>query len=244
MVRRGIAGIQMHLHSCNIHSEKFPEDDVYPFNLALLKETKTIRFATPVTFFAGENGSGKSTLLRAIAHRANIHIWKGFARSRYKRNRYEEELYRYTSLEWSDGLVPGAFFAAEMFRNFSQLLDEWASTDPGVLRYFGDRSLMVQSHGQSHMAYFSHRFSLKGLYLIDEPENALSPKTQLKLLEILGRSAKSRETQFIIATHSPILLSLPGATILGFDSAPIGRVEYHDTEQYKVYRKFFEGEVS
>ncbi len=229
----------MHVSGCNIHSDQFPQEDIYPFNLDVLKKTKSIHFTSPVTFFVGENGSGKSTLLKSIAYRANIHIWKGFERSRYIKNKYEEELYRYTSLQWIDGLVPGAFFAAEMFRNFSQLLDEWASTDPGVLQYFGNKSLMVQSHGQSHMAFFKHRFSLKGFYLLDEPENALSPKTQLKLLEVLYSSMESSQAQFIIATHSPILLSLKGARILGFDSAPIREIAYRDTEQYKVYKDFF-----
>ena len=229
----------MHVSSCRIHADTFPKDDIYPFNLDVLRKTKTVHFTSQVTFFVGENGSGKSTLLRSIAHRANIHIWKGFERSRYIKNKYEGALYRHTTLEWANGLVPGAFFAAEMFRNFSQLLDEWASTDPGVLQYFGNKSLMVQSHGQSHMAFFKHRFSIKGLYLLDEPENALSPKTQLKLLEVLNASLDTNQAQFIIATHSPILLSLKGARILGFDSAPIGEIEYRDTEQYKVYKDFF-----
>jgi predicted ATPase len=192
-----------------------------------------------VTFFAGENGSGKSTLLKAIANRANIHIWKGFQRSRYVKNKYEEQLYRYITLKWIDGIVPGAFFAAEIFKNFSQLLDEWASTDPGVLKYFGSKSLLVQSHGQSHMSFFEHRFSLKGLYLLDEPENALSPKTQLRLLEIIHKAMQTGEVQFIIATHSPILLSLKGASILSFDAESIEEIDYRDTENYKIYKEFF-----
>jgi len=230
----------MHVSGCRIHADTFPAEDVYPFNLDVLQKTELISFNSPVTFFVGENGSGKSTLLRSIAHRANIHIWKGFERSRYMRNKYEEAFYRHLSLEWVNGLVPGAFFAAEMFRNFSQLLDEWASSDPGVLRYFGNKSLMVQSHGQSHMAFFEHRFSLKGLYLLDEPENALSPKTQLKLLDVLKNAMAANHSQFIIATHSPILLSLGGARILGFDTVPIAEIDYKETEQYRVYRDFFQ----
>ena len=229
----------MHVKECTIHGDQFPEEDVYPFNLDVLKNTASLRFTSPVTFFAGENGSGKSTLLSSIAHRANIHIWKGFQRSRYNKNRYEEQLYRFISLEWVNGLVPGAYFAAEMFKNFSQLLDEWASTDPGVLKYFGNKSLMVQSHGQSHMAFFKHRFSLKGLYLLDEPENALSPRTQLELLKVLESTMDSRRAQFIIATHSPILLSLKGARILGFDTPAVREIEYQNTEQYRVYKDFF-----
>ncbi len=231
----------MHVSECRIHAGEFPAADVYPFCLDVLQSTDSISFTSPVTFFVGENGSGKSTLLRAIAHRANIHIWKGFQRSRYIRNKYEEQLYRYISLKWKDGMVPGAFFAAEMFRNFSQLLDEWASTDPGVLRYFGNKSLMVQSHGQSHMSFFEHRFGIEGLYLLDEPENALSPKTQLELMQIIKKATSSGKVQFIIATHSPILLSLENGRIMDFDCAPIREISYRDTEHYRVYKDFFAG---
>ncbi|MBT3275232.1 MAG: AAA family ATPase [Spirochaetales bacterium] len=230
----------MHIENIGIHNEKFPENDVYPFNIEVLQRTSSVALTTPVTFFVGENGSGKSTLLRSIAHRANIHIWKGFERSRFKKSRYEDELYRYISLVWSNGLVHGSFFASEIFRNFSQLLDEWASADPGVLKYFGNQSLMTKSHGQSHMAFFKHRFGIKGLYLLDEPENALSPKTQLQLLEILKSTRDAQNAQFIIATHSPILLSLDGGRILSFDKAPLADVEFHQTEQFRVYKDFFE----
>ncbi len=229
----------MHIRSIAIHNEKFPVRDVYPFSLEVLQQTSSVELTTPVTFFVGDNGSGKSTLLRSLAHRANIHIWKGFERSRYKKSRYEDELYRYISLDWTDGLVQGSFFAAEMFRNFSQLLDEWASADPGVLKYFGNESLMTKSHGQSHMAYFQHRFGIKGLYLIDEPENALSPKSQLQLLEILKACGETGIAQFIIATHSPILLSFDGARILSFDNAPLSEVLLQQTQQFRVYEDFF-----
>ena len=230
----------MHISKLAVHSDSFPLRDVYPFSLPVLAEAPEVRFSTPVTFFAGENGSGKSTLLKAIAHRAGIHIWEGFKRSRYKKNRYENELYKHISLEWSNGLVRGAFFAAEMFRNFSQLLDEWASSDPGVLQYFGNASLMTKSHGQSHMAYFEHRFGLKGVYLLDEPENALSPQTQLKLLEILKKSQTNGNAQFVIATHSPILLSLSGARILDFDSPRLSETTLKETAQFRVYKVFFD----
>jgi predicted ATPase len=234
----------VHVSQIKIDRDSFPPHDGYPFSLEVFRHTRSISLSSPVTFFVGENGSGKSTLLKSIAQRANIHIWKGFDRSRYKKNRYEDQLYRHIRLEWANGLVPGAFFASEIFRNFSQLLDEWASTDPGVLDYFGKASLMTQSHGQGHMAYFEHRFGLKGFYLLDEPENALSPKTQLRLLSVLESGMRSGVAQFVIATHSPILLSLPGARILSFDASPIDEVSYKDTEQYRVYRDFIRNSES
>ena len=228
----------MHIDKLTVHPETFPDESVYPYNLAVLKKTQEILFKKRITFFVGENGSGKSTLLTAIALRAGIHIWQGFARTPYKTNRYKDEFYRSIKLYWRDGIVPGAFFASEIFKNFSLLLDEWASMDPGVLAYFGNKSLVSQSHGQSHMSYFESRFSRKGVYLLDEPENALSPTTQLKLLTTLKNTANDG-AQFIIATHSPILLSLEDSQVLTFDTREIQEVQYRDTDHYKVYRDFF-----
>ena len=211
----------MHIERLEIQAERFPDNSVYPFNLAVLQNTRSLRFDSPITFFIGENGSGKSTLLKAIAYRCGIHIWKGFERTRFEVNPHEDELYRYISVDWRDGTVPGAFFASEIFRNFSQLLDEWAAADPGILDYFGSKSLMTQSHGQSHLAFFESRFGIEGLYLLDEPENALSPRSQLRLVDVLRQMARAGHAQFIVATHSPILLTASEADIFSFDSSPI-----------------------
>jgi len=227
----------LHLQSFTVHSERFPDTDTYPFNLPVLQGTETLAFDSPVTFFVGENGTGKSTLLKAIAMRCGIHIWKGMDRTRYRHNPYEETLYRFLTVQWSNGGVPGAFYASELFRNFAQIVDEWASTDPGVLEYFGG-SLMNKSHGQSHMSFFDNRFRIEGLYMLDEPENALSPKSQIRLLKLLGRTGGEGRSQFIIATHSPLLLACPGATLYSFDDAPIRRTSYEETDHYRIYRDF------
>lgn len=110
--------------------------------------------------------------------------------------------------------------------------------DAGCLDYFGRSSLIVKSHGQSHMAFFKNRFARKGLYLLDEPENALSPKRQLELLGLLRQFSLRGDVQFIIATHSPILLALPEAEICSFDDGPIHRVAYEETDYYRIYRDF------
>jgi len=230
----------MHLKKIILNSEKYPTHDSYPFNLEIFQRTKMLAFRKPITFFVGENGSGKSTLLEAIAHRCNIHIWKGIERTRYEINLYEEDLYRYIDVEWEEGTVPGSFFAAEIFRNFAQNLDEWAASDPGTLTYFGNKSLMTQSHGQCHMAFFKSRYKIKGLYLLDEPENALSPKTQLELLKVLLEMSKAGHAQFIIATHSPILLSIPRSDIYSFDRIPAQRIKYENTDHYRIYKHFME----
>ncbi len=112
--------------------------------------------------------------------------------------------------------------------------------DPGLIEYLGGRSLMSQSHGQSLMAFFTSRFKIKGIYFLDEPETALSPKSQVELLNLLQDMARSGHAQFIIASHSPILLACPGAGLLNFDENPVRPIEYEDTKHYKIYKEFME----
>ena len=136
----------MHLKRLNIHPDKFPQTDQYPFNQEIFHRSRLFEFTSPVTFLVGENGSGKSTLLEAIAHKCGIHIWKEPVRTRFESNPYEKALYRFVTVEWENGYVPGSFFSSELFRYFSQYLDEWAASDPEMLQYFGGKSLMNQSH--------------------------------------------------------------------------------------------------
>jgi len=228
----------MHLTGVHFHPDRFPKIDRYPFNLPLFRHTRSLVFDAPLTFFVGENGSGKSTLLQAITRKCNIMIWHGDRRPRADYNPHEEMLYRFVSVDWHNGTVPGSFFASQIFRNFAQILDEWASTDPALLEYFGGKSLMAQSHGQSLMAFFRSRFKIKGIYFLDEPETALSPRSQLALLALLARMSAAGHAQFIVATHSPILLACPGARIYDFDHLPVNPIAYEDTEHYQVYKKF------
>ncbi len=107
-----------------------------------------------------------------------------------------------------------------------------------MLKYFGGESLVTQSHGQSIMSLFRARYKVKGLYLLDEPETALSPKRQLELLTILKEMGEAGHAQFIIATHSPILLACPGAVIYSFDHIPIERIDYEETNQFRIYKDF------
>lgn len=228
-----------HLNSVTLHNEKYPSDCHYPFSLPIFKRTKQMLFEFPVTFFAGENGSGKSTLLEAIALASDIHIWRKHEGVRYPVNHYEKQLHKYISLKWANGKVPGSYFGSEIFNDFRRTVDNWAASDPGQLKYFGGKSLVTQSHGQSIMSYFHSRYKIKGLYLLDEPETALSPKSQLELLDILHNNGKSGHAQFIIATHSPILLAYEDAMIYSFDRIPASSIEYQDTEHYRIYKRFF-----
>jgi predicted ATPase len=228
----------MHLQSLRFHPDQYPTRDHYPFNLGIFHEPRELAFSSPVTFFVGENGTGKSTLLEAVARRAGIHIWRDGERTRCVVNRHEDKFYRGISLQWVDGPVPGSFFGSSIFQDFARLLDEWAAADPGQLDYFGGQSLLTQSHGQSLMSFFKARYAIRGLYLLDEPETALSPKTQIELLDLLTKLSAAGHAQFLIATHSPILMACPGATIYSFDHTPIARVPYAETDHYRVYRDF------
>lgn len=230
----------LHLREVRLLSEKYPTRDHYPFNIDVLQKTRGIEFFSPVTFFIGENGSGKSTLLEALARRCRIHIWGGVDCTRSEPNPYEEMLFLYLEVKWTDGIVPGSFFSSQIFRNFAELVEMWEADNPGQIEYFGGKSLLTQSHGQSLMSFFRARYRIKGLYLMDEPETALSPKSQLELLKLLQEMSALGHAQFIIATHSPILLACPGAVIYSFDHSPARTLRYEDTEHYRVYKSFME----
>jgi predicted ATPase len=220
--------------------EQYPTRNHYPFNIDVLQKTRSITFSSPVTFFVGENGSGKTTLLEALARRCHIHIWSGIERTRSVINPYEETFFLYIEVEWREDIVPGSFFSSQIFRNFAQLVDEWEADNPGQIDYFGGKSLIAQSHGQSIMSFFKSRYKIKGLYLLDEPETALSPKSQLELLKLLQEMGSLGHAQFIVATHSPILLACPGSVIYSFDHTPMKTIQYEDTEYYRIYKTFME----
>jgi predicted ATPase len=228
----------MHLNYVTLQPEKYPSKDHYPFKLDIFQKTIAISFSSPVTFFIGENGTGKSTLLRAICLKCGIHIWQDTERGRYKYNRYEDDLYKYMSVFWDDKSVPGTFFGSQVFNDFARFLDEWARATPGILDYFGGNSLLSQSHGQSLNSFFEAVYKVRGIHFMDEPETALSPQSQIKLLKILRKMSLSGHAQFIIATHSPILLAYPGAIIYSFDYSPVQMITYENTEYYKIYRDF------
>ena len=228
----------LHLKEIRLLSDQFPTRDYYPFSLDVICKTPKIQFSSPVTFFVGENGSGKSTLLEALAKRCQIYIWRGEDRTRATNNHYEEWLFLYLEVEWTDGIVPGSFFSSQSFRNFAQLVDEWEADNPGQIDYFGGKSLITQSHGQSIMSFFKARYKIKGLYLLDDPETALSPISQLELLKLLQEMGRMGHAQFIIATHSPILLACPGSVIYSFDQIPVRAIHYEDTDHYRIYQSF------
>lgn len=229
-----------HLKRINIIPEKYPTREYYPFNLEVFQQTKSLELDSAVTFLIGENGTGKSTLLRAVSRKCGIHIWEwdDVGGVRCEHNPFEKDFYRAIDIEWSDGPVPGSFFGSEIFREFSQLLEEWARGGPGILDYYGGKSLLTQSHGQSIISYCRARYKIKGLYFLDEPETALSPKSQIELLKVMTRMSRKGHAQFVVITHSPVLLACPDAKIYDFNTIPIDNIDYEQTEYYQFYRDF------
>lgn len=204
----------------------------YPFRIAAFRQGLSLRLESRVTFFVGENGSGKSTLIEAIAECVGFDP-EGGSRDHY-REAFEERsaLAQALRLAWSCKATEGFFLRAESFFNFASWLDQVSN-----LRAYGGKSLHAQSHGESFMALFHNRFE-QGFYLLDEPEAALSPQRQLSLLRIIHELESPGHAQFVIATHSPILLSYPGATIFSLDGGQVAPIAYEDTEHYRVTRDF------
>jgi predicted ATPase len=229
----------MYLLRVRIQSERFPTRRCYPFNIPTISETQELVFRRPVVLFLGENGSGKSTVLDAIARRCSIHIWDKPRRHRAHNNPFETRLQDYVATTWANGMVPGSIFRAETFRDLADFLDDVALCDPGRLQYLGGHILNTLSHGEGILNYFRGRFQTKGLYLLDEPEAALSPANQIRFLDLLQKLETEGQTQFIIATHSPILLGYPQAQVFIFDGTCIREVAYQDTEHYQTYKRFF-----
>ncbi len=234
----------MYITQVKVNSREYPTDRHYPFNVPVLREPFELSFRKPVAFFVGENGSGKSTLLEAITRKCGIHLWDRPKRHLSHNNPYETRLADYITVTWANGRVPGSLFRAETFRDLADFLDDVALCDPGRLKYHGGHILNTLSHGEGILSYFGGRFNVKGLYILDEPEAALSPSSQIKFLRLLQRLEAAGRAQFIIATHSPILLALPGAQILSFDSRRIKEVDYEETAHYRIYEQFFADRAS
>jgi len=230
----------MHLRNVRLFPERYPTRKHYPFNLPVFEQTERLVFRAPVTFFVGENGTGKSTLLEALSASCGIHMWGEVPVTRLEKNPFERMLSLFIGIEWTDGVVPGSFFASNRSGDFARYLEEWAVKDEGILEYFGGKSLITQSHGQSLMSFFKARYRIKGLYLLDEPETALSPRSQLELLKLLDAMGRAGHAQFIIASHSPILMACPGACLYSFDEVPVREIEYEETEHYRIYKGFME----
>lgn len=207
----------------------------YPFNIPVLADGLNLQLKSPVTLIVGENGSGKSTLLEALAWSSGFSTEGGDRTNAYAETDDGALLGRALTLSWRQKVASGFFLRAETFFNFATYLENVGST----FGAYGGQSLHRQSHGEAFLSLFSHRFQ-DGFYLLDEPEAALSPQRQLAFLSILHDLTSRRVAQFIIATHSPIILAFPSATVLSLDGGRITEIDYRDTEHFRVTRDFLE----
>jgi predicted ATPase len=209
-----------------------PNYDEYPFNIAAVRELENIAFHPNVTFFVGENGSGKSTVIEAIAVALGFGAEGGTKNVQFRTVESVSPLHE--ALRLARGVPKprdGYFLRAESFFNVASYMDEVGYVDS----YGG--SLHSRSHGEAFLAVLLNKLKGNGIYIFDEPEAALSPNRQLAALSAIHRLVEE-SSQFIIATHSPILLSYPHAKIFQFDRSGIGEVLYEDTEHYAVTRDF------
>jgi predicted ATPase len=224
-----------------LRREKVTSFTDYPFSIPAIGGMDSIEFDRPVTFFLGENGSGKSTLLEAIAVGMGLNAEGGSRNFRFATRESHSSLSNFLRLARSVRRPRDSYFLrAESYFNVAteiEALDSEPAAGPPIIESYGGKSLHEQSHGESFFALFMNRLRGNGLYFFDEPEAALSPTRQLSFLSRLHDLVKGG-SQFLIATHSPILLAYPDAAIHVLDGGPPQRIEYRDTEHYGVTRTF------
>jgi predicted ATPase len=211
----------------------------YPFTVPAIQSLHTLEFSrSRLTFFTGENGSGKSTLLEAIALSYGLSLDGGNRNFTFEADLPKADTYP-LSRALRLGFRPvrsgeGFFFRAETLFNLATRID-----DLGINQGYGNRSLHTRSHGEAFFAVLEYKFRRSGLFLLDEPEAALSPQRQLSFLILMHDTVREYpDAQFIISTHSPILLGLPGAQILSFDDGTIHPISYEETPAYQISRRF------
>lgn len=231
------------LDKVKVHFADDVDYNQHPFCLDVIKNLQDIQLPTQVTFFVGENGAGKSTILESIACNVGFGLEGGsknfsFKTSEERTYTAAQKLADQLTLSWRVKPKNGYFFRAESFFNIANYIDELEKNGGGAYAPYGDKSLHEQSHGESFLSFFKNRLGSDGFFIFDEPEAALSPQRQLSLLVIINQMCKNPDSQFIIATHSPLLLAYPGATIYSCDTDTLTPIAYTDTEHYRITKHF------
>lgn len=256
----------IHLRSVSLMRERIGAASGYPFELPLLRELNELPLASPVTIFVGENGTGKSTLLEGIAAAVGAITVGAESILTDRTLASARALAKCLRLTWQKKTARGFFLRSEDFFSYAKRLSEMRTEMEGRLEElkeeYRDRSILAQSqvvtpyrnslhameqrygrdldansHGESYLKLFQARLVPNGLYLMDEPEAALSPTRQLAFIAMV-KDAVAEGGQFIIATHSPILMAQPEATIYSFDQLPPASVAYEDLEHVQLMKAF------
>ncbi|WP_440945572.1 AAA family ATPase [Methanosarcina sp. T3] len=232
--------LEQYIRCIELDREKVPSFSEYPFNLPAVRDLQSLSFHPKVTFIIGENGSGKSTILESIAVAYGFNAEGGTKNFNFISRATHSNLSNYIKVvKGTKKPRTGFFLRAESFYNFASSvddLDKEASFGPPIINSYGGRSLHEQSHGESFFAVFLNKFTGEGIYILDEPEAALSPSRQMSMLTRMHDLVKEG-SQFIIATHSPIIMAYPQAVIYqikeGFE-----QIGYKETEHYQVTQSF------
>ncbi len=252
----------------SLRLRNFPEDqkDTFPWTLPLIQNFEQIEFNNLITFLVGDNGSGKSTVLEGIAAASGVPIAGSQRLEDDPSLQAADSLANYLSLRYKTKSHHGFFVRAEDFIGFARKMKSdiagldkeieelkagWTGGDMKLAlgpiegekqslinRYTKD--LEAMSHGEGFLTFFKSRITGRGLYLIDEPEAALSPQNQLVLLSLILEKTKKTGSQFIIATHSPIIMACPGSSVLSFSEGGIHEVDYKETDHYKITKGILE----
>jgi len=227
----------MRLKRVSLLREQIARWDAYPFNIPAIQSLKSLEITSRVCFFVGENGAGKSTLLEAIADHYGFGLEGGnrnFSPGTTASVNSIKPLARVLRLSFTKRTGAGFYLRAESFFNVASHVD-----GAGASNSYGGKSLHDQSHGESFLSLLQNRFTRSGFYLMDEPEAALSPQRQLSFLVLLhDLVTKNNDIQFVIATHSPILLAYPEAQILSFDGGKVHQITYRESQPFQLVSRF------
>jgi predicted ATPase len=235
------------LKTIRLMREKVADWEAYPFSVPAIRVLDELVLRERICFFVGENGSGKSTLLEAIAAHYGFGREGGtrsFGNNSTESNQSIDPLVKALRLSFDVRTGAGFFLRAESLFNLANWIDETDEETAGmkgapISSYYGGRSLHTRSHGETFFTVMDLKMQRNGLFLLDEPEAALSPQRQLSFLILMRETVKKqKDAQFIISTHSPILLGYPEAQIISFDEGQLREIGYEETAPFQIAKRF------